>query len=374
MVRELQAKGCIESDSVAAAFSCVPRHLFLPGVQLEKAYVAERAISTHCDESGSSISSSSAPTIMAVMLEQLSVEPGHRVLEIGAGTGYNAALLARLAGGSGTVVTVDFNPEVAAEAVEHLAAAGVTGVRVMAADGWYGAADHAPFDRIVAAVGVWDISPHWLDQLRMGGILVAPLWLRPGLQTAVAFERTDAGLVSRSMAHCGFMPLRGPHAAPRCQAIVPHRPTRAEAPFAEGFSIAIFDDASPDRTDVLCGLLNGSAMAIPSPALFPGWNMRLVLEEPDPILLTDRAALGFGASGLFDSRRESLAFVDGRSILGFGDPSCLERVEASLRRSVPFDLSELNMSLVPHDVHGGREADVILDRPSFDLYLTGISR
>ena len=116
-------------DSAAApepildAFARVPRHLFLPGVPLDAVY-ADDAVVTR-DDGGVPTSSSSQPSLMARMLDQLQVEPGHRVLEVGTGTGYNAALLAAL---GAAVTTVELQPEVAAAAVEHLRAAGVAAV------------------------------------------------------------------------------------------------------------------------------------------------------------------------------------------------------------------------------------------------------
>ena len=123
MVDALRERGCIQRDEIADAFRAVPRHLFVPGTPLTEVYSMVAVIPTHFDEHGLSISSSSAPNIMAIMLEQLDVRAGMRVLEIGAGTGYNAALLAHLAGEGGEVVSVDIGADMAAEARSHLASA-----------------------------------------------------------------------------------------------------------------------------------------------------------------------------------------------------------------------------------------------------------
>jgi hypothetical protein len=103
------AAGAIKSPAVEAAFRAVPRHVFVPEVSAEHAYRNE-AIPTKLVD-GHAVSSASQPSIVAVMLEQLDVQPGQRVLEIEAGTGYNAALLARLVGPSGHVVTVDLDED-----------------------------------------------------------------------------------------------------------------------------------------------------------------------------------------------------------------------------------------------------------------------
>src|SRR5207245_8982442 len=107
---ELIASGCVPSPGVEGAFRAVPRHLFVPGVDPTEVY-ADRAIQTKRAPNGRGISSSSQPSIMAIMLEQLGLAPGMRVLEIGAGTGYNAALLAHLVGEQGHVTTVDIDPD-----------------------------------------------------------------------------------------------------------------------------------------------------------------------------------------------------------------------------------------------------------------------
>ena len=143
MVTSVTASGRPVSDAVAAAMRAVPRHLFLPDLPPAMAYRNE-AIVTRRDADGQPTSSSSQPTIMAYMLDQLGVAAGQRVLEIGAGTGYNAALLQQLVGAGGRVVTVDLDADVAREAAAHLAAAGCPEVTVVQADGAAGLARRGP--------------------------------------------------------------------------------------------------------------------------------------------------------------------------------------------------------------------------------------
>ena len=167
--------GLLRDEHVTHALARVPRHRFLPGVPLEDAY-ADIAVPTHFTD-GVAISSASQPTIVALMLQQLRPFAGMRVLEIGAGTGYNAALLAELAGPEGQVTTVDIDAEVAAEARAHLDNAGYRAVTVITADGAGGAPARAPFDRIELTVGASDVSPAWSAQLIEDGVLVLPLWV-----------------------------------------------------------------------------------------------------------------------------------------------------------------------------------------------------
>jgi protein-L-isoaspartate(D-aspartate) O-methyltransferase len=216
LVDHLQASGVLTRPEVAAAFRAVPRHLFLPDLPADEVY-RDEAIPTKM-EAGRAISSSSQPAIMAIMLEQLNLSAGQRVLEIGAGTGYNAALLGRLAGAGGRVVTVDIDDDIVAAAQAHLAAAGSANVQVICADGVDGYPPAAPYDRIILTAGAWDIAPAWYNQLTPGGRLVLPLRLASGPQESVAFDKTQPGVeprfISQSARDCGFMPLRGAFAGP----------------------------------------------------------------------------------------------------------------------------------------------------------------
>jgi protein-L-isoaspartate(D-aspartate) O-methyltransferase len=212
LVERLAAHGAIRSPAVERAMLTVPRHLFLPGAPLTQAY-ADVAIPTHW-ERGAAVSSASQPTMVAIMLEQLDLQPGMRALEIGAGTGYNAALLAELVGPEGSVTTVDIDPVIAEEARARLWSAGYERVRVLAADGAEGAPDFAPYDRIILTVGAADISPAWVGQLVEAGLLVLPLRLG-GAEASVALRKEQDGVLrSVSLTPCGFMRLRGAESAP----------------------------------------------------------------------------------------------------------------------------------------------------------------
>jgi protein-L-isoaspartate(D-aspartate) O-methyltransferase len=210
LVSKLADQGLVPTGRVEAAFRTVPRHLFLPGVALEKAY-ADSPVVTKRDSSGEIISTASQPAMMATMLEQLQAGPGHRVLEIGAGTGYNAGLIGVLVGDGdgGQVTTIDVDEDIVAGARDGLTAAGIGNAAAVLGDGALGWAEGAPYDRVIATVGVWDVPPAWLEQLTPDGRLVVPLRLRGGVSRSVAFERDGGCWRSRASAMCGFIPLRG---------------------------------------------------------------------------------------------------------------------------------------------------------------------
>lgn len=230
LVDQLRTDGALHDPEVEHAISVVPRHRFLPGLPLEQSY-ADTAVSTRFEREVP-ISAASQPGIVALMLEQARVEPGMRVLEIGAGTGYNAALLAELVGPTGQVVTVDIDEDITRDASAHLASAGYPEVVVETGDGAAGWPALAPYDRIELTVGAPDISPTWFSQLRDGGLLVLPLQLGLG-DLSVAFRKHGEMLLSESVVPCGFMSLRGGSAGPSRWATLPNgwrlASTRAEA-------------------------------------------------------------------------------------------------------------------------------------------------
>lgn len=185
----------------------IERHRYVPESPLNVAYDAE-AVITHTFPDGTSLSCASHPDIVATMLDMLDVQPGNKILEIGAGTGYNAALVRTLAGPTGAVTTLDINPDVTAAARRHLDDTGFLDVTVLTRDGAQGAPEHAPYDRIIVTVGAWDVSRTWWDQLLPGGRLVLPLRWR-GTTRAVSFVKHTDRWESERMTLCGFVPMLG---------------------------------------------------------------------------------------------------------------------------------------------------------------------
>jgi protein-L-isoaspartate(D-aspartate) O-methyltransferase len=206
----IKGRATFRTLAVETAFRTVPRELFLPEVPLDVAY-GRTPVVTRRDDDGTSLSSASAPNMVAAMLEQLTVHPGQSILEIGAATGVNAALLKELTGHGGNVVTIEYDQDFAASAAEHLAAAGYPDVTVIAGDGALGHPEKAPYDRIIVTAGAWDLSTQLWDQLSPNGRIVVPLRLHgSGLTRSLAFDRTGPGtLVAHGGVVCGFVAMRG---------------------------------------------------------------------------------------------------------------------------------------------------------------------
>lgn len=193
---------------VLHAFSQVPRDLFIESYfeqqgntltwkhivdpPLEAIY-RDEALVTSIDELGFPDSSSSQPSFMAAQLESLDLRAGQHVLEIGTGTGYNAALLSLLVSSTGQVVSIDINEAFVNKAQSHLQQAGYNNVIAIPGDGWVGEASHAPYDRILATCGVRTIPHSWLQQLQQDGVLIVNVLLKLA-SVFVRLERIDVNI------------------------------------------------------------------------------------------------------------------------------------------------------------------------------------
>ncbi|MFI6641733.1 methyltransferase domain-containing protein [Streptomyces sp. NPDC050504] len=233
LVRAIAAGGTLEDRAWRTAFEEVPRHLFVPYYFVSRPGGYERL---WCDDpdpvrrarwlrgaysdgplatrvrDGELVSSSSQPSLMARMLQALEVRDGDAVLEIGAGTGYNAALLSHRLGDD-LVTTVDLDPEIAEAARRHLAAAGYHPA-VVTGDGARGCPARGPYDRIVATCTLPSVPPAWLAQCGEGARVLAPLangLIALTVTVDAAGARRAEGRFLPTPAY--FVPLRGGAAA-----------------------------------------------------------------------------------------------------------------------------------------------------------------
>ena len=197
------------NSRVLNAIHEVQRHAYVPGAELADAYNPDLAVITKRDTGGIALSCASVPKLVAAMLEQLDVHDGHRVFEAGAGTGWNAALLATLAGPSGHVSTIDIDPQVSAQAAANLERTGFSAVHVATGDAGLGVPENAPYDRAIVTIGSLDIPPAWFQQLKLGGRLVVPLRWRGQTQSVALILGEDGILRSDDVFLCGFVPMIG---------------------------------------------------------------------------------------------------------------------------------------------------------------------
>ncbi len=212
MIAQLRSEGTLQTPIVEEALEAVPRHRFIEAVSTEAAY-ADIAVTVKTNDAGTAISSASQPTIVAAMLELSDLRPGHRVLEIGTGTGYNAALLASIVGPEGRVVTVELDDYLAAAARERLHLLDFAQVEVVNSDGAAGHPRGAPYDRIIVTTGAQKIEEVWGDQLHDGGRLVVPVVDSHAVGEIHCLVKQAAGLEEITSMPCGFLPMRRPSEA-----------------------------------------------------------------------------------------------------------------------------------------------------------------
>jgi protein-L-isoaspartate(D-aspartate) O-methyltransferase len=198
MVTHQLMKRGIRDEPVLKAMREVPRHLFVPARYRAIAY-DDMPLPIGYDQT------ISQPLMVAMMTEALRLHGDERVLEIGTGSGYQAAILARLAK---VVFTIERISELAAQARAMLATLGITNVHVLVADGTVGLPEHAPYDAIVVTAGAPHVPLPLADQLHIDGRLVIPVGGRLE-QTLVRVTKTSSGLQTEHLGECRFVPLIG---------------------------------------------------------------------------------------------------------------------------------------------------------------------
>ncbi|NIQ96281.1 MAG: protein-L-isoaspartate(D-aspartate) O-methyltransferase [Desulfuromonadales bacterium] len=198
MVREQIASRGIDDESTLEAMRAVPRHRFVPAGQARYAYEDRPLPIGH----GQTISQ---PYIVAYMTELARPSPAKKILEVGTGSGYQAAVLAEA---GAEVYSIEIIPELARSASERLQRLGYDRVRTRQGDGFHGWAQHAPFDAIVVTAAAEFIPPPLLDQLADGGRMIIPVGSPFLVQTLMLVERKGDDLVTRNLLPVRFVPLR----------------------------------------------------------------------------------------------------------------------------------------------------------------------
>ena len=198
MVDTLAERGRIERPETIEALKAVPRHEFVPEGRRDSAY-ADRPLPIGNDQTVS------APHMVGIMCDLLELSPGDRVLEIGTGCGYHAAVTAEIVG-DGNVYSVEYYDELSATAERRLERLGYD-VHVRVGDGHAGWPERAPYDAAYLTCAAPELPDAVVDQLRVGGVLVAPVGT--GRQTLVKATKTEAGLDREDHGAVRFVPMQG---------------------------------------------------------------------------------------------------------------------------------------------------------------------
>jgi protein-L-isoaspartate(D-aspartate) O-methyltransferase len=201
LVQHLRTDIGIKDERVLSAIAAIPRHLFVPEVLRSQAY-KDNALPIAAKQT------ISQPAIVARMTELLDLEPSHRVLEIGAGSGYQTAVIAAIVK---RVFAVERIHELYSTALPRLRSLGFNHVSMICSDGTEGWKTYAPYDRILVAAGGPEIPQPLVDQLVVGGKLVLPVGEGKEEQRLVRVTKTEDGFSTEDFGPCSFVPLIGKH-------------------------------------------------------------------------------------------------------------------------------------------------------------------
>ena len=193
---QIRSRG-VRDPAVLEAMNAVPRELFVPPEFADAAY-DDRALPIEHSQT------ISQPFIVAYMTEQLEVTPDSIVLEVGTGSGYQTAILAKLAAHVYSVERID---DLRRLAETRLASLGLTNVTLHTGDGTLGLAEFAPYDRIIVTAAALDAPASLLDQLKEGGRMIIPLGETRDEQSLVQIDKTEEGLVETALLPVRFVPL-----------------------------------------------------------------------------------------------------------------------------------------------------------------------
>lgn len=200
LIEKLKDEGRIVSQAVEDAFKSIPREYFIPSHLKHQAY-HDRPLDIG---QGQTIS---APHMVAIMAEALDFKPGHKVLEIGAGSGYHAAIVSQLVGETGKVYTIERLPSLARLAQKHLSDAKISNVSVVVGDGSVGLKKYASYDRMYVTCSAPSTPKILFDQLDERGKLLIPVG---GMMAQLLlFEKKGKEILRRDLGGCAFVPLVG---------------------------------------------------------------------------------------------------------------------------------------------------------------------
>lgn len=203
MVKHLVRWGYLRKQDIIDAFKKVPRHEFIPENIRDYSYADQPLSIGH----GQTIS---APSMIAIMLESLDLKMGLKVLEVGTGSGYNAALIAEVVGKKGGVFSIERIDELAEFGRANLKRTGYSWVQVVVGDGTCGYEKEAPWDRILVTACAPELPKPLVEQMKIGGKLGAPVGQHYMFQTWVVAEKHDKGeLKFDERGGCSFVPLVG---------------------------------------------------------------------------------------------------------------------------------------------------------------------
>ena len=202
LVKRLILEGRIYSEEVEKAFLEIPREVFVPDSSKKYAY-----LDTPLEiGNGQTIS---APHMVAIMVEGLDIKKGQKILEIGAGSGYHAAIVSKLIGKNGHIYTIERHSSLVENAKNNIKNAGITNITIENGDGSQGLSKYAPYDRIYVTCAAPGIPPPLIEQLNNKGKLMIPVG--KSICELKIIEKKEDKLIETDLGGCAFVPLVGKH-------------------------------------------------------------------------------------------------------------------------------------------------------------------
>lgn len=197
-----KSSGIVSDEKIIRAFLDVPRELFISDKLEEQAY-DDHPLPLGKDQT------ISQPTTVMIMTQALELKEGQKVLEVGAGSGWQAAIIGKVIGEKGKVITTEIIPELADFALDNIGKAKIKNVKVVEYDGSKGYSKEAPFNRIIVTAACPRIPQTLIDQLNENGILIAPVGPLLSGQEMVKLKRSKDGIGQESLGSFVFVPLKG---------------------------------------------------------------------------------------------------------------------------------------------------------------------
>lgn len=293
-------------------------------------------------DDGNILSTISQPSFVLHMLDLLRLQPGQTVFELGAGSGWNAALMGHLVGPDGRVFSLEIIPEVARTAAENLQTAGITNVSVVTADGGDGYSPGAPYDRAVFTAGAYDLPRAFHDQLRDGGILLAVIKLEGGGDSLFVLRKTQSHFELDASTPCLFVQLTGKHQNAELEPIaLDQLPEWPEIEKHE-LSKTRFWWGGEGRESFAWRTMSIRFFLSISEPRFHGFKT----EKTSPL------ALGDHFFGLWDPEQQSLVLAKDDWMIAYGNASARELLLAKVRQWVDLGMpaaASFKLRVYPND-------------------------
>lgn len=284
----------------------------------------------------------SPPSFVLRMLDMLQLQPGQKVFELGAGSGWNAALIGHLVGPEGRVFSLEIIPEVARAAAEIMQEVGIANVNIVAADGGDGYALGAPYDRAIFTAGAYDLPRIFNDQLKYGGILMSVIKLEGGGDSLFVLRKTENHFESLGSTPCAFVQLTGKHQLADLEPADPNQLPEWSELAAQEVSKTRFWWGGKGRESFALRTMNIRFFLSISEPRFRRFKTETTPQQPQ----------GDQFFGLWDPERRSLVLAKDDWLIAYGNASARELLQEKVRQWVDLGMptaASFKLQVYPND-------------------------